>query len=263
VTILVGICCKDGVVVGSDSSATFGNVGAPTIEQPTRKLDVVADSLILAGTGQIGLNQRFCAQLAAMHAAGTGEKGFAGHDPVEVGKRMSIAGITDFFSTQAPKGQYGALVAFRTRKLLQLCEFAVSDFQPELKNERIWYASMGSGQSIADPFLGFIRKTFWKDGMPNVAEGIFAAAWTLKHTIDLNPGGVNGPIHLATLTWVDGKVGEKHIAKFLDEGQIEQHLESVAEAERYLADFRSVLGGGTVAPDVPLPAPETKAPAAK
>ncbi len=252
-TVLVGICCKDGVVVGSDSSATFGNLGAPTIEQPTRKLDVVADSLILAGTGQIGLNQRFCAQLAAMQAAGSGEKGFTGLDPVEVGKRMSIAGINDFGFTQAPKGQYGALVAFRTRKLLQLCEFAVNDFQPELKNERIWYASMGSGQGIADPFLGFIRKTFWQGGMPNLAEGIFAAAWTLKHTIDLNPGGVNGPIHLATLTWVDGKVGERHIAQFLDEGQIAQHLESVAEAERYLADFRTVLGGNKAAPDVPLP----------
>jgi hypothetical protein len=29
-----------------------------------------------------------------------------------------------------------------------LCEFAVTDFQPEFKTETMWYGSMGSGQPI-------------------------------------------------------------------------------------------------------------------
>jgi len=119
VTVLVGIRCKDGVVIGSDSSATFGGLGASTIEQPTRKIDLIDDAMILAGTGQMGLGQRFCAQLATLHRA-QGAGTYKGRPAVEVGKMMAVAGINDFASTQAPQRQYGALVAFRTGKELHL-----------------------------------------------------------------------------------------------------------------------------------------------
>jgi hypothetical protein len=54
-TSVVGALCKDGVVVGSDSAATFVAGGMRTIEQPTEKLVVVRDHIIVAGTGQVGL----------------------------------------------------------------------------------------------------------------------------------------------------------------------------------------------------------------
>lgn len=254
-TVLVGIRCKDGIVIGSDSSATFGAGKGYTIEQPTRKIEVVDNGLIIAGTGQVGLGQRFCAQLATMHRA-TGEKTYKGRPAVEVGKMMTAAGISDFGATQARQGEYGALVAFRTGRELHLCEFASSDLQPELKTEHLWFASMGSGQAIADPFLALMKKVFWSDSMPTLADGIFATVWALQHTIDINPGGVNGPIQLATLSWDDGKVGGTQIARFLDTGEINQHLESMASAEKHLASFRDIIGGsaGNV-PDLPTPSP--------
>lgn len=252
-TVLVGIRCQDGVVIGSDSSATFGHVGGVTIEQPTRKIEVIDDGLICAGTGQMGLGQRFCAQLATMHRA-SGANTYKGRAGVEVGKQMAAAALQDFASTNAPRGQYGALVAFRTGKELHLCEFASADMQPELKTNDLWYASMGSGQAIADPFLALMRKVFWTNGMPTLADGIFASVWTLQHTIDINPGGVNGPIRLATLTWKDGQVGGTQLARFLSPEEIGQHLESVASAEKHLASFRNAIGGDVAdAPDVPLP----------
>ncbi len=186
-----------------------------------------------------------------------GQNGYKGRSAVEAAKMMCAGGINDFASTKAPAREYGALVAFATRKELHLCEFGIADMQPELKTEHLWYASMGSGQAIADPFLALMRKVFWKNEMPNLAAGIFASVWTLKHTIDVNPGGVNGPIHIATLTWQDANTKEKAVASFLDEDQIAQHLESVASAERHLAGFRNVIGGAAVeaAPDVPVPPP--------
>ena len=203
--------------------------------------------MIVAGTGQMGLGQRFCHQLGQ----GYQQKKFSNNGCIDIGKAMSKLAIEDFAHTHANKGQYGALVAFAAKHELHLCEFAVDDFQPEIKTEHIWYASMGSGQAIADPFLGLMRKVFWKNGMPTLTDGVFAAIWTLQHTIDVNPGGVNGPIHMATLRSEGGKA----VASYLTEEEIGQHLENVRGAEKHLEGYSDVLQGTKGAPpDVPLPA---------
>ena len=156
---------------------------------------------------------------------------------------------TDFASTQAPTGQYGALVAFPASHKLHLCEFSASDFQPELKTENIWYASMGSGQLIADPFLGLMRKIFWSDGMPTLQDGIFIATWTLQHAIDVNAGGVNGPIQLAVLK------NEKTspMARMLTQDEMDEHQQNVSGAMTHLRLYmEKVAGRSTEAiPDVP------------
>jgi 20S proteasome alpha/beta subunit len=51
-TAIVGILCRDGLVIGADSSTTFASsVGSPIIEQPTEKLSLISDCIIVAGTG--------------------------------------------------------------------------------------------------------------------------------------------------------------------------------------------------------------------
>lgn len=248
-TVLVGILCKDGVVIGSDSSVTFGTPGGHTIEQSARKIEVIEGCMILAGTGQVGYGQRFHHQLED----GYTKKSYSNKSHIEVGKLMSQNAIKDFAETSANRGQYGALVAVACQKKPALCEFAVADFQPEWKTDQIWYASMGSGQMIADPFLGLMRKVFWKDGMPSLADGVFAAVWTLQHTIDINAGGVNGPIHLATLQITN----DKAVARLLSQGELDQHLENVQNAEKHLSGYRDQLSGnvpGVPTPPIPIPA---------
>jgi hypothetical protein len=39
-TILIGVVCEDGIVIGADSSATFSAGQIPTIEQPIKKVYV-------------------------------------------------------------------------------------------------------------------------------------------------------------------------------------------------------------------------------
>lgn len=249
-TVLVGIKCCDGIVIGSDSSVTFGTGGGRTIEQSARKIEIIEGSIICAGTGQLGLGQRFCHQLGESYRA----KKFSDKSAVDTGRLMTEAALADFTKTQVIKGQFGALVAFVAKKELNLCEFASDDLQPELKTDQIWYASMGSGQPIADPFLGLMRKVFWKNGMPTLSDGTFIAAWTLQHTIDVNAGGVNGPISLATLQLIDGQP----VAKYLTKEQLEQHLENVSGAERHLAGYRDAIQGAAIqdVPDVPRPPPK-------
>ena len=119
--------------------------------------------------------------------------------PVEICRHLSSLAIADFRSTEAPRDGYGALIAFHSNKESHLCEFTWNGFQPELKTKDIWYVSMGSGQNIADPFLGFIRSVFWKGGLPKYQDAIFAVAWTLQHVINLNTGGIQGPAQIAVL----------------------------------------------------------------
>ena len=58
-TAIVGLLCKNAVIIGADSSTTFAQGQVPTIEQPSEKIEVIGEKVIVAGTGQVGLGQRF------------------------------------------------------------------------------------------------------------------------------------------------------------------------------------------------------------
>jgi 20S proteasome alpha/beta subunit len=127
VTVLVGIHCKDGVVIGADSSATSSMGQYPLIEQTTKKIDLIEEKIIVAGTGQVGLGQRFKYIVESCNKNAAFEK----QHHIDVGKRLSQAAIQDFASTNATKSQFGALVAFCSKNKPHLCELSITDFQPE------------------------------------------------------------------------------------------------------------------------------------
>lgn len=61
-TVIVGILCSDGVVIGSDSALAVGRVGRYTIERQEGnvfKLEIIENDIITAFTGAAGLAQRF------------------------------------------------------------------------------------------------------------------------------------------------------------------------------------------------------------
>ena len=237
-TVVIGLRCSDGVVIGADSSATFGpNPQMRTIEQAVQKVFVIEDRYILAGTGEIGLCQRFAEAIKQAH----NKNQFRGSH-IEVGKAICKAGREDFASTGVQMNLFGGLVAFPVQKETHLCEFAVKDLQPEWKEGKMWFSSMGSGQPITDPFLALIRRVFFKDSVPNVTEGIFVTAWALQHAIELNPGGINGPPQIATLRNTDNKP----VAKVVDDAELQEHIANVEGAEEHLGKYKSILRGETL-----------------
>lgn len=236
-TVLVGIHCKDGVVIGADSSATSSMGQYPLIEQTAKKIDLIEEKIIVAGTGQVGLGQRFkhivenCNKSAA----------FERQHHIDVGKRLSQTAIQDFASTNATKSQFGALVAFCSKNKTHLCELSITDFQPEFKETSgLWYVAMGSGQALAEPFLAFLRDVFWSTDLPSIQDGIFAAYWTLAHTIQLNAGGINGPINIATLRCTDGKIQ----AKIFAEEELAEHKDNISAIKKRLQEYRQEIIGG-------------------
>lgn len=246
-TAIVGVLCRDGVVLGSDSSTTFSTGQQLTIEQRSTKLEIVGEHVIIAGTGAVGLGQRFRAVVQQALDAN-----LLDGDRLTAVKSITRAALLDLQQTFARTGQYGALVAFRNQDAPCLCEFAVTDFQPELKTgDKIWYCSMGITQPITDPFLGLLRDVFWEAGPPSVQEGVFAVTATLEHAIALNTGGVNAPMQIAVLRRdVDGVWRAKHLTK----EEVYEHSQSVRAARDYLRGFRAQQQPAAAAGlDVPQP----------
>jgi len=245
-TVEVGILCKGGVVIAADSAATFGSPNLKIMEQPTRKISIVANKVIVAGTGAVGLCQRLHAIIENLFA----NPGFDVVSPLEKGKLIARAAIQDFASTHAPfQGQFAALVAFAHEGVPCLIEFCIPDFQPELKRpDEIWYVSVGSGELIADPMLAWMREVFWTDGPPVLQSGIFAASWVMDHVVKINAGGVNGPIDIAVLEFKDGEFR----ARMLTPDELDEHKGNVQAAREHMRRFEEILlGKGGNVPDVP------------
>lgn len=242
-TIIVGINCTDGVIIGADSSATFGpSAENPTIQQPTRKIEIIEGKLAVASTGQIGLHQRFHAIVEHCWKNRVFQK-----SPVETAKELTKEAVADFSYTSANMGTVGSLVAYFHEKRPVLIEFAVQDFQPEVKDDKLWYTSMGSGQGIADPFLGFMRHVFSPETPPSLSLGLFMATWTLDHTVRVAPRGIKEPIDIAVLKLDDaGKVK----AELLDLNALQEHRQAVTAAQKYLGDFQTQFRA-TNAPKIP------------
>ncbi len=230
-TILVGIRCTDGVVVGTDSAATFSDGSKRTIEQPVDyKLTIINARIIVAITGEIGMGQRF---LNVVRRSADEPDGILAKGRFDATKTLSRLMLADWRESgvSRPLG-LGALVAFQSVEGPVLAQYNTTTFQPELKDEGLWFASMGSGQMICDPFLALLRRTLFRDGeQPNVNEGVFLVTWALHQAIELNPGGIGGDMRVAVLTRSGGAQFE----------ELSEHRENVEAAERHLGAYRDML----------------------
>lgn len=259
-TLIVGIKCRDGIVLAADSAATLGNVGERTIRQNSAtKLTIVGGSAIIGTAGSVGLGQRFAhdlethvnGNLRSQHptvAMTSLSDSFHKHIGKEVERArpfMSIIG--NGAATGGLMSQ--SLVAIGTSGGPSLFQF---DHQasPEAATDQLPFVAIGSGQSIADPFLAFIRRIFWANDAPSLSEGIFAAVWTIEHAIQTHPGGVDGQVQVA----IHEGVGKGSSAKMLANSDVEETHQAIAAAETTLRGFRNLISERNEPTD-PIPMP--------
>ena len=252
-TSIVGIRCKDGVVIGADTSATFGDGQfVRTIEQKTNcKIEIIGGRIIIAGTGYVGHAQRYCAVVQKLWDDGK----FANVSELEAAKLLSQAGVNDFAQTMPGNMmgniRYTAFVGYPAKDQPCLCELAgPTAFQPEIKKpDDLWFTSSGSGQPLTDPFLALLKETFWHDGPPTLEGGIFTTYWALKHACNLNPGGIKEPINIAVLSRQKGKL----FARMLEQDELDEHANLVSDATLHMRKFRDILEGKQEAEAPPQP----------
>lgn len=278
-TVLVGIVCEDGVVLGADSAETFFASGSSfaTIESLTaKKIQIIGSAVLTATTGAVGLGQRFKEVMNDLHARGLlplkdtrGEPPFRDVPVMAQGIHISNATLKNFERTMSVAQQQpdrgwglGALVALPIMDRAELFEFDPVQFHPERKGDpdehqrerTTRYVSMGSGQVIADPFLAFIRRVFWMTDKPKLSDAKLAVAWTLHQVIQLNTGGVGGDQQIASLEKKEGY----WIARELSEGEF---TEQVTELETHVGKYRESYLAKFTQPAAAIPKPPTLSPA--
>ena len=234
-TLIIGVKCEDGVVVAADSIRTFGSY----IEQEvSNKIQIEESNVLVATSGVVGLSQLVKAELR--------------HHWTTVKEQQEVADSRNLISSamlppirrtkqradslnQKFQG-CSSLVAFPLNDIPVLLQYNHFADSLEVTTESP-FVSIGSGSFQADPFLAFIKRTFWLDQAPKtLSEGIFGALWTLQHVTTVNAGlGVGGRSRIAVLK----KAGQSWIADFVSEEHVFSHQEAIADAERELSRFRN------------------------
>ncbi len=188
-TLIIGIQCEDGIVLGADGAATLAtSLGAGTVRQSVKKLTKIGQCIAIGTSGPVGLGQRFSASLEKLwtgkmlNAASTNDvtttlqKEFWQFAELE----FKTAQVTAPLLGQAAitSAMSSTIVIMPIAKQPRLIQFN-HQCSPELASHDLPFVAIGSGQPLGDMFLAFLRRIFWKDHRPKVTEGVLATVWAL------------------------------------------------------------------------------------
>lgn len=247
-TLIIGIKCQDGVVLGADGAATFGAFGQMTIRQPVKNKLKIDGQLVVGVSGPVGLGQRIAGEISKLWGKGI----FSNNNAVDAltAARESIVphieretNIARFFAQSIPSAMQNALIAGVVAVPIKLEPHLFSfDYQgaPELATPDLPFIAIGSGQMLAEPFLAFVRRVFWDDGVPTVDQGVFAAVWALHHAIKSAAGMIGLPIQIVTMR-KDAKGSP--VVKQVSGDRWEEQLQAIEAFDRRLPQlFQEVVG---------------------
>ena len=218
-TLIIGVRCRDGVVIGSDSVTTYATPdGQKTVEQETdTKIRLIGDIALYAAAGNVGPNQDVLSTLksnwqkinrkARYHAV---KKELA--DTVSSQIRNYARRIEETLvvpnrasSSFVTKVSVESLMALPIGDQHHLFRFDEHG-NPEEYVTEIPFVAIGSGQKPADPFLAFVKRVAWHDQEPGtVKQGVVGVLWTLQYVMARNAApGVGGQPSIGILERVDG-----------------------------------------------------------
>lgn len=239
-TLIIGVKCRDGIVIGSDSIETFGT----GIEQEvSNKIEFLANDSLVASAGAVGLSQLITDKLRDSWEAVLNQEDVYSTRILleeliwsEIKRAMDhVCEAQDLLQEDLmPTVQTSSLVAFpfrRTSVLLRTNEIGQSY---EISRESP-FVSIGSGDFQADPFLAFVKRVVWNDKQPAAIEdGVLGVLWTLQHVIEVNGGlGVGGSPVIATLQKI-----EEHWEADIRRGPLlDQHRQRISDAEKSMLKY--------------------------
>ena len=218
-TLIIGVRCNNGIVIGSDGITT-----RPTVEQKTGSKihDDIGKAVLFAAAGDVAIGQDVLRVLTHKsrpinqqnskyhvvknHIANTvsGEiKSYVKRieDTLIVADRSSLTKEQNIITT----ADFIAVIATRIENEPHLFEIDAHGNLLEITPE-LAFTTIGSGQGQAYPFLEFVRRTAWSGGQPDtIVQGILGVWWTLKYVTAGNSSiGVGEPFSIGVLEQVNG-----------------------------------------------------------
>ena len=245
-TIVIGVKCEDGVVIGADSTATLGGgLFEKTVEQHEQpKIEIIPiHPIIVAYSGFVGLGQRILLSLnCEWDRILTSDKLTARSIIREAILRVIERDIQIANLTKQLFGQSAIESAIcHTLISLPLCgETVLLEYDPTTASEEktisLPFVSIGSGLKEADVFLAFLKEYLWNNKSPsNLADAKRAIIWAISHVKKVHPGGgIGGDIQVAQLT-KDQSGNFK--AEFENLMNIEMHLDYIESCKAVLQDY--------------------------
>lgn len=244
-SLVIGIKCSDGVIVGADTAATVGGLSQNTIRQSARKIHVIDDRAVVGSAGLVGLAQRYHGELTGLLQ---GEKDYTLLPPHRLmvalqqcltdatHETMASLALARRFSElgTANSSLGGTLIAMKSAEGLALFSFD-QVCNPEGATSDLPFVCVGSGAILADPFLAHVKRVLWNDEQPHMSLGLLSIVWTLNHVIGVNPGGITAPFDVYQMT-LDGN-GAVHIEKLQRETLegMESRIEDIEQRMREIA----------------------------
>jgi len=194
-TSIVGIVCKDGVVVGADRRSTAGNM---IMSKNSKKAVPVADFLVVAGTGvasDIDLSQRILAAELKLQELKTKTR-------PSVREAATLFGMMTYRNIRTPS------------MIPNIVGLLIGGVNEDGKTELYTVEPAGGVYEVEDydanfssgmPFILGLLERQWKEDI-NVEQGVELAKEALKSSIQRDSASGNG-IDIFTIT----KDGIKHV----------------------------------------------------
>lgn len=234
-TLIIGIICEDGIVVGADSMVTVGN-DYSNIQMRSEKIGLFGDNGVAAFAGDVGLGQIVLDSLEEQRVTFS-----AAQNKNELKDNLTQAIGSALISYNNMSVNFGErinipelLIALPSKDAPVLVRY--SRAIPVLEaTAGIHFLTAGSGAHLADSFLKFLEKIFWLGKPPStIGKGVFSALWTLSHVIEANAVlGVDGPPLIAVLE----KSSQEWNARVLPLEEHELHQQNIEAVEGSLSDF--------------------------
>lgn len=209
-TLVIGVLCGDGIVIGADSIATSVTPkGQPTGEQKMdSKVHKVDDGMLYAFSGDIGLGQD------VLHSVSKSWERNKSKSKENIRKSLTKT-VVDPIKDYANRTKYikrvlptelayepliTSIVAFVAKDQPVLIHYNLAGHPEEITSGLI-FETIGSGKPYADPFVAFVKHVAWKGQQPRtVKHGIVGVLWALQYVSDFSPAiGVGGPFSIGVL----------------------------------------------------------------
>lgn len=195
-TLILGIKCRDGIVIGADSMFTVGSA-VGNVQLDDIKIHLLGDSGVVAFAGDLSVSQVVLDDLKEKWP-----RLIEAESGPEV-KRIVARSIRDAIGKEFAVGkreEFSAIVALPVQNQPILMLFKEEPPPLEARGH-LYFLTSGSGQQFAFLFLKFLEKIFWGNYAPySLSDGILSTMWTIQHIIDSNAKmGIGGSPHIAVI----------------------------------------------------------------